>query len=190
MDCFPPKQTNRRLIALLAIAFASCRKEPVLDDFGLVPEFELLNERSEPFGSKQLAGKVWIADFIFTTCPGPCPRMSAIMARLQKESSGDFRMVSFTVDPARDTPQKFAAYAKTFKADPDRWTFLTGPRETLQMLNRGAFKLGDVDGSFEHSTRFVLVDRKMHIRGFYGTSEEDGIALLKRDLVLVLKEKP
>ena len=112
------------------------------------------------------------------------------MARLQSESPGDFRMVSFTVDPARDTPAKFAAYAQTFKADPNRWTFLTGPQAALQMLNRKAFKLGDVDGSFEHSTRFVLVDRMMHIRGYYGTSEEDGIAQLKRDLDLVLKEKP
>ena len=190
MDCFPTQQTNRRLIALLAIVLASCRKEPALDDFGLVPQFELVNEQGQPFGSKQLAGKVWIADFIYTTCPGPCPRMSAIMAKLQTDAAGDFRMVSFTVDPARDTPAAFAAYAKKFNADPNRWTFLTGPRETLQMLNRHGFKLGDVDGSLDHSTRFVLVDQKMHIRGFYGTSDEDGIAQLKHELNRVLKEIP
>ncbi len=189
MDCFPPKQTNRWLIALLAIGLASCGKEPALDDFGLLPDFELVNEQGQPFGSKQLTGKVWIADFIYTTCPGPCPRMSAIMAKLQYDAFGDFRMVSFTVDPARDTPAAFAAYAKRFKADPTRWTFLTGPQDTLQMLNRKGFKLGDVDGSLDHSSRFVLVDRRMHIRGFYGTSEEDGITQLKRDLSRALREK-
>ncbi len=109
------------------------------------------------------------------------------MTRLQTEGAG-FRMVSFTIDPARDTPEVMAAYGKRFKADPNRWTFLTGPRETLQMLNRKGFKLGDIDGTMDHSTRFVLVDRKMHIRGFYGTSEEDGILRLKQDLSRILKE--
>ena len=164
MDCFQTQFPKRGLILLLAL-FAACKKEPALEDYGVVPDFELTNEQGQPFKSSQLIGTPWIADFIYTTCPGPCPRMSSIMTRLQTESVG-FRMVSFTIDPARDTPEVMAAYGKRFNADPNRWTFLTGPRETLQMLNRKGFKLGDVDGSMDHSTRFVLVDRNMHIRGF------------------------
>ena len=186
MDCFPTQFPKRWLILLLAL-FAACKKEPALEDYGVVPDFELTSEQGQPFKSSQLMGTPWIADFIYTTCPGPCPRMSSIMTRLQSEGAG-FRMVSFTIDPARDTPEVMAAYGKRFKADPSRWTFLTGPRETLQMLNRKGFKLGDVDGTMDHSTRFVLVDRNMHIRGFYGTSEEDGILRLKQDLGRILKE--
>ena len=189
MDRLSPKQTNRWLIASLAICLTSCQKQVALDDFGILPEFELTNEQGQPFGSKQLLGHVWIADFIYTTCPGPCPRMSAIMTKLQTELPGsDFRLVSFTVDPAKDTPETFAAYAQRFKADPNRWTFLTGAKDTLQMLNRHGFKLGDVDGTLDHSTRFALVDQKLHVRGFYGTSEEDGIAQLKKDVARLLKE--
>lgn len=177
----------KTLLFLLLLISSSCRKQPMLDDFGLLPEFQLTDESGQPFGTSQLTGTPWIADFIYTTCPGPCPRMSAIMARLQQDGT-NFRMVSFTIDPARDTPPVMAAYGKRFKADPTRWTFLTGPQQTLQMLNRKGFKLGDVDGSLDHSTRFVLVDRKMHIRGYYGTSEEDGIVRLKQDLSRLVKE--
>ena len=134
MDCFPTQFPKRWLILLLAL-FAACKKEPALEDYGVVPDFELTSEQGQPFKSSQLMGTPWIADFIYTTCPGPCPRMSSIMTRLQTEGAG-FRMVSFTIDPARDTPEVMAAYGKRFKADPSRWTFLTGPRETLQMLNR------------------------------------------------------
>jgi protein SCO1 len=189
MDCLTPKQTNRWLVAIIALVFAACSKQPPLDDFGPLPPFELTNEKGQPFGSKQLLGHVWIADFIYTTCPGPCPRMSSIMARLQTElGSNDFRLVSFTVDPAKDSPEAFSQYALKFKADPNRWTFLTGKPETLQMLNRHGFKLGDVDGSLDHSTRFALVDQKMHVRGFYGTSEEDGISQLKKDVARLVRE--
>jgi protein SCO1 len=186
MDRIPSQFSNLWLIPIFLV-FSGCQKAPVLEDFGPLPEFELTNELGKPFGTRQLVGKPWIADFIYSTCPGPCPRMSAIMARLQTEGV-DYRMVSFTIDPAHDTPEILAAYAKRFKADTSRWTFLTGPRETLQMLNRKGFKLGDVDGSLDHSTRFVLVDRKMHIRGYYGTSDEEGVERLKHDLASLVKE--
>ena len=81
------------------------------------------------------------------------------------------RLVSFSVDPAEDTPPVLAAYAKTHGAAPSMWYFLTGPVATLQMLDRDAFKLGNIDATMQHSTRFVLVDRQGRIRGYYDTSE-------------------
>ena len=83
----------------------------------------------------------------------------------------DVRLVSFTVDPAGDTPPVLAAYAKTHGASPSIWYFLTGQVSTLQMLDRDAFKLGNLDASMQHSTRFVLVDRQGRIRGYYDTSD-------------------
>ncbi len=75
------------------------------------------------------------------------------------DGNGTVRFVSFTVDPARDTPPVLAAYAQHFEADPAKWYFLTGAEADLNRMSRGVFMLGNVDGSLEHSTRFALIDR-------------------------------
>lgn len=151
-----------------------------LDDFGAVLEFTLTAQDGQPFSSRALQGKIWVADFIYTTCPGPCPRMTSQLREVQDAivKLQDVKLVSFTVDPARDTPQVLAEYAKTHGASFERWYFLTGPQATLQKLDRDAFKLGNVDETLEHSTRFVLVDRQAHIRGYYDTSESSVIPRL------------
>jgi len=100
----------------------------------------------------------------------------------------DIRLVSMTVDPERDTPEKLAKYAAFYSAAPGVWYFLTGAQETLNHLGRDVFKLNPVDGSFDHSTRFVLVDRKSQIRGYYLTSEPDAISRLIADARQLLKE--
>jgi protein SCO1/2 len=92
------------------------------------------------------------------------------------------------VDPERDTPEVLAAYGKRYQANPARWTFLTGPQKDLHALSRDAFKLGDVTGDLEHSTRFVLVDRKSRIRGYYNTWEKEAIPNLLADIQTLLKE--
>ena len=85
--------------------------------------------------SRQLAGKIWIADFIFTTCPGPCPIISTRMGELQRPlEKTDVHLVSFTVDPEKDTPEVLRAYAEKLHARPQRWDFLTGPRDTIHSL--------------------------------------------------------
>jgi protein SCO1/2 len=91
------------------------------------------------------------------------------------------RMVSITVDPEHDTPETMTEYARHFEAQPGVWFFLTGPREALNHLDRDVFKLGQVDGSLDHSTRFILVDRKSQVRGYYLTSEPDAITRLIAD---------
>jgi protein SCO1 len=109
--------------------------------------------------------------------------MTSQMHQVQTALAGahGVRLVSFTVDPARDTPPVLAAYASRFKAQPGTWFFLTGQQDALHQLSRNAFMLGDVDGALQHSTRFVLVDRQSKIRGFYLTSEEDAIPRLIAD---------
>lgn len=172
------------VIAVLAVLAGCHTRTRDLPAFGAVPEFHLVAQTGQPFDSKVLDGKIWVADFIFTTCPGPCPRMTSQMHQIQEATwtMPNVRLVSFTVDPARDTPEVLAAYAKTHHASPERWSFLTGPQPELQRLGKDVFKLNDVDGSLAHSTRFVLVDAKSQIRGYYDTSEPDAISRLVDDI--------
>lgn len=169
---------------------AGCARPPAVISENPIPDFTLTDQTGSEFHSASvLKGHVWVADFMFTNCPGPCPRMSSQMRDVQSAlASKDVRLVSYTIDPARDTPQVLAGYARNYHATPGVWYFLTGPLETLRMLDRDAFKLGDIDGSYDHSTRFVLLDRKSRIRGYYLTSEDDAIQKLIKDASAVLRE--
>jgi protein SCO1/2 len=150
----------------------------------------MVSQDGKPFNSASLSGHVWIADFIFTHCPGPCLRMSSEMHKVQTATAGhpQIRLLSFTVDPARDSPPVLAAFASRYQADPARWSFLTGKPETLQMLSRDTFKLSDVDGSMNHSTRFVLVDKRGRVRGIYGTQDGDPVGKVSADALQLQKE--
>lgn len=182
----------RALLAVsAALVLSSCAKPArSLEVFYDVPEFHLTSQDGKPFDSKGLAGKIWVADFIYTNCPGPCPRMTSQMKEVQGSigKMPDVRIVSFTVDPERDTPEVLAAYARQRGAAHDDWYFLTGPPEALQTLDRDVFKLGNLNASFEHSTRFTLVDRQSRIRGYYDTSEPDSISKLIGDIQALARE--
>ena len=171
-------------VAVLGMALAGCIARPDLPVMGDVPDFELTSQTGAAVDRNTLLGHVWVADFMFTTCPGPCPRMSSQMHAIQTSTASmpDVKLVSFTVDPAHDTPAVLAAYGKHFLAEPARWYFLTGAQSTLDRLGRAGFKLNPVDGTLDHSTRFVLVDRAARIRGYYASSDDDFPAPLLRDL--------
>jgi protein SCO1 len=178
------------LLLLVLLAACARRSEP-LPAYSQIPAFALTAEDGAEFRSaEQLAGKIWVADFIFTTCSGPCPRMSRQMKQVHDKVAqfDDVRLVSFTVDPKNDTPSALAAYARRYGADPARWSFLTGDMDTLHALKRNAFKLGNVDGSNDHSTRFVLVDRQGRVRKFYGTLDASPVTELLADIEVLRKE--
>src|SRR6266481_7297210 len=120
------------LIAALLMVAGCVRQPPPLPVLGQIPGFELTDETGQPFDRKALDGKVWVADFIFTTCTGPCPRMSSLMRQVQQASGAipGVQLVSFTVDPEHDTPAALALYAARYHAQSERWHFLTGARET------------------------------------------------------------
>ena len=167
-----------------------------LPSYGSVPSFELTNQDAQPFGSQQLAGKIWIADFIFTTCRGPCPIISTRMSELQKPlEKSDVRLVSFSVDPETDTPPVLRVYADKLRKEPFRWDFLTGSRDAIASISRDGFKLGISENEEPgrgpvHSTRFVLVDRRGTIRGYYDALAPDGVTKLLADTNHLLREQP
>jgi protein SCO1/2 len=161
-------------LTVCLLSLAACAKKP-LPVLGEVPAFQLTDHLGRTFSSAaELRGHVWVADFVFTNCEGPCPRMSSHMKSLQDKTGADVKLISFTVDPARDTPAALADYAKKFDCDSKRWLLLTGNVTTLNMLDQDAFKLGSIGGTddIEHSTYFALVDKQGRIRGFYGISDD------------------
>ena len=164
--------------------------------YGTLPGFQLTNQNGQPFGSAQLSGKIWIADFIYTTCPGPCPMISGRMSELQKPlDKTDVHLVSFSVDPEKDTPEVLRAYADKLQAEPGHWDFLTGAKSAIYNLSHDGFKLAVSDGSEAqgipvHSTRMVLVDRHGQIRGYYDATEPEAITKLLADTNHLLREEP
>ncbi|MDE3194925.1 MAG: SCO family protein [Acidobacteriota bacterium] len=158
------------IVALTSVLFGSaCGLSHHLKDYGPVPDFSLVSQTGQKLTLADLKGKVWIADTFFTTCTGPCPMMSARMRRVG-QSLGKFanvRLVSFTVDPAHDTPAVLLDYSKHFNAEPKRWYFLTGPQSLLNEVSMDGLHLSKVDGSLDHATTFALVDGKANVRGYY-----------------------
>jgi protein SCO1/2 len=177
-------------VASLAFAATGCRSKP-LPVYGTVPDFALISQTGSPFQASSLDGSVWVADFFFTNCQGPCPRMSSRFRRIEKTFAdrNDLKLVSMTVDPKRDTVPVIADYARKFSAEPGRWWFLTGSMDQLNTLCRTVFLLGNVDGNLDHSTRFVLMDRRRQIRGFYRSDDSENMQQLMHDIQSLLKEK-
>jgi protein SCO1/2 len=171
--------------AVSVLLLASCvHRASNLPDYGKVPEFSMTDSGGQAFRSTALTGKIWIADFIYTNCPAECPLMSSKMHSLAKQLVGeqDVRLVSISVDPARDTPPVLREFARRYDAPTEQWTFLTGTPETIHQVAFVTFHVGDVIGKMEHSTKFVLVDRHGIIRGYYSSFAEDGIPTLLKDV--------
>jgi protoheme IX farnesyltransferase len=187
------RQRGARSVLLTSVAYlpllyvallAGCAKSPAIDlpDYYAVPDFAFVSQDGGEFSSKSLHGHVWVVDFVFTNCSGPCPRLSTLLSRVQEATPPEVKLVSFTVDPARDTPEVLRAYASRYRAAPDRWTFLTGDAASLKTVRQDTFKLGEMDSALNHSTRVVLVDREMRIRGFYSTDEDGVVDKLVADI--------
>jgi len=162
---------------------------------GEVPSFELVDQTGSPYPSTRLEGKIWVASFIYTTCPGPCPRVVERLAALERTFAGDPRVhiVSFSVDPEADTPAVLGAYGRSHAIDPKRWSLLTGPPEVQLAVVRKGFLLsvartdleGDAvpaDGPVIHSTRLVLVDDASRIRGYYDSDDPAAMEKLTADV--------
>jgi len=173
-----PIVTLAVLLCLRNVEVTALRQRSI-SAYGTVPGFQLTNQNGQSFGSAQLSGKIWIADFIYTTCPGPCPMISSRMSELQKPlQKTDVHLVSFSVNPEKDTPEVLRGYADKLQAEPGRWDFLTGAKPAIYKLSHDGF------------TRIVLVDRHGQIRGYYDATEPEAITKLLADTNHLLREQP
>lgn len=199
----------RRALAVLAILGAACdpasaRQETPPDgqvvvhsasapklDFEL-PEFQMVDQLGRPFTRADLVGKVWVTDFIFTTCPTVCPRLTEQLAAVAKDLKGDpnVRFLSITVDPENDTPALLATFAGKYGVDAEQWRFVTGEPAAVESTVLQGFKmaLGRAgDGNLFHAERFVVVDKRAHVRGVYD-ADPDGIMALRASVKSLLAE--
>ncbi len=183
-------------VLLAAVVAAGCGSDASAPAARPVPDFSLVERSGRTISLADLRGRVWIANFIFTRCTGPCPRTTASMARLASEiRSPDVRFVSVTVDPAHDTKEVLSAYAASYGADSERWLFLTGTEEDIVALCRDGFRLGVAaappgeaapGAEVAHSTRFAVVDRDGTIRGYFDDEDEESMLRLRETVAGLL----
>jgi protein SCO1/2 len=179
--------------------FTTWQQNPLegLNRYGSVPEFSLVERTGKTTTLADLRGKIWVADFIYTTCQDTCPLQSAEMTKLQEQwkDQGGLKLVSFSVDPENDTTEVLSRYAERYQADASRWLFLTGSKEQITRLVQEGFKLsaaslstdGNADGIILHSPRFVLIDKQGQIRGYYDSRDAAALRRLKKDVAALLE---
>jgi protein SCO1/2 len=163
-------------------------------DLGIrAPEFRLEKAGGGELSLQDLRGKVWVAEFIFTNCAGVCPQMSEMTSKLQDRTADleDFRIVSFSVDPERDTLTKLEEYGVHYGADPGRWFFLRGPEEEISRIGNVGFKMLADEDILTHSPKCALVDREGRVRGLYDGAGPERVAdfeRLEKDIRALLAE--
>ena len=191
----------------MAISFASCQenKLPYLGTastqgdttiYPTIDSFTMLNQDSMEVSSNSLRNKIHVASFIFLSCPTICPQMSAQMKEVQEktQSMDEVLLLSYSIDPKRDTIPALKAYAKKIGAKDNKWHFLYGNQEeVMRLADKSYYAIAYPDslapGGFTHSGGLLLVDKDLHIRGVYdGTSNEETKRLLK-DIAILKKEK-
>jgi cytochrome oxidase Cu insertion factor (SCO1/SenC/PrrC family) len=185
------------LIGLAYFALKDARPAPPsapMEKFAAVPAFEFTDQTGAPFGSENLKGKIWVANFIFTRCKGPCPLISTRMAdlntKLNKLRDG-IVLVSFTVDPDYDTPEVLSKYGELLGANASHWKFLTGPTDAIKdFVVKGLLQplSTEPDGTPAHSQRFVIVDGDGWIRGFQNGEDPEVVQKLMVDIGGLLRE--
>lgn len=176
----------------LIISFFFKDSQPVkeLPEIGNVPQFEFTNSDGNIVTLDNLKGKVWVADFIFTTCTMACPMMTGNMNIVHKKfkKNDNVRLVSISVYPEYDTPEVLKNYASQYDADTEKWLFLTGKEDAVKDIIRDGFKIGDYEDIIFHSEKFALVDKKGIIRAYYNGMKSEDMKQLKKDINALLKQ--
>jgi len=181
------------IVAVMLLVTFLFKESIALDDLpisGSVPDFEFTDSNGETITREDMEGKVWVADFIFTTCTMACPIMTGNMNLIHKSFKDDnnVRIISISVYPEYDTPEVLKEYASRYNANTDRWHFLTGPEESVKNIIKTGFKIGDYEDIIFHSEKFALVDVRGNIRGYYSGMETEDMSKLKKDIKRLLRE--
>lgn len=172
---------------------------------GAAPKFELTDQNNKKISNTNFNGKVYVAEFFFSTCPSICPIMNRNMVSIQNEFFGNpnFGIASITINPQNDTPEVLKKHAKELGATSLNWHFLTGDKDYIYTIANKGFNIfagenGKVNGGFEHSGLFALIDKNGKIRCrkdeqgnpivYYDGLDKKGVNAIKEDIKLLLEE--
>lgn len=192
----PRPKAPPRLFSEGVVETTNDKGEKVMDSvYHVIPNFKFQTQNGDSLELDSLRGTIYVADFFFATCPGICPKLSNSLERVQQAFIKDrnFKIVSFTVDPAKDTLEALRRYADLHNAIPTKWYFLRGPQENIFKLAYDGFYITakpDEDGGPEayiHSEKLVLVDWNGNIRGYYSGIDSASVNKLMGDIVLLLR---
>jgi protein SCO1/2 len=187
------------------VGLKSSKSDTKLLTIGPAPKFELTNQDNAKISNATYKGKVYVLEFFFTTCPSICPKMNLSMLEIEKTFFGNpnFGIVSITIDPLHDTPQVLKDHAKLLGAKSSNWNFLTGDKTTIMDLSNKGFNLyagenSKVNGGFEHSGLFALIDKDGNIRCrkdefgnpilYYDGLDKKGVREIQEDIKILLEE--
>jgi len=172
-------------------------KSPIDSTYATVPPFVLVNQDGDTITEAFVKGKIYVADFFFTSCPTICPIMKKEMLRVYQEIKGDpaFVLLSHTIDPEYDSIPLLKEYASRLGSDGKQWQFLTGNREQIyELAEKGYYATAMPDstepGGYVHSGGFILVDPKSRVRGVYNGTDAKEVDQLIEDLFILKSEKP
>jgi protein SCO1/2 len=161
-----------------------------------IPPYQLIAQDGGMFSSEVLKNKVVVTNFFFTSCPSVCPRMMRNLQSVHElyRDDKEVALVSITVDPKRDTPERLRKYAQALHAETERWRFLTGEKKQIYPLARHGYFISAADGGssehdFIHSENLVLIDRVGRIRGYYNGLDEKAVDQLVNDILKLKKER-
>ncbi len=169
-----------------------------------LPEISLTNQLGQQVSWKDIHGKIIVADFFFTHCPTICPALTRSMKRLQEgitnskrvgDKTPDFlHLISFSIDPERDSVERLKQWADRFQVNPDQWWLVTGKKKDIYDMAINEMKLGIVDGKgidseFIHTDHFVLIDTNLNVRGYYHGLNDTSMNRLSEDIILLTLEK-
>lgn len=193
------------LVALLAFSCSQEKKLPFLGPkqvnakgdtvYHQIPTFRFLNQDSVFVSEKDVKGKVYVADFFFTTCPTICPKMKTQMLRIYEryKDRDEVRIISHSIDPDFDTPNVLKDYATRLQVKAPKWNLLTGDKAAIYQLGQKSYMVSAQEdpneaGGFVHSGAFILVDKNRHVRGIYDGTVEAEVNHLLEDMEVLLKE--
>ncbi len=158
-------------------------------------DFSFVNQDSQVVNNDTFDGKIYVADFFFTSCPTICPKMKKQMLRLYEKYEKDdrIRLLSHSIDTKRDTVGKLKSYASSLGVSSDKWLFVTGDKDEIFEMADDYFSIvrddSNAPGGFDHSGRFILVDKDRFVRSFCDGTDPESVDQFMRDIDLLLKQE-
>ena len=182
------------VVFILFLGFYSCQQKEQLPEYSkaVIPG-SYTNQNGETVTAKDLEGNIVVTNFVFTHCPSICPKMAEQMLRVQEEFStkDDLRLISFSIDPVRDTVERLKWYTEKIGADDDVWSFVRADKDVIQATSDSLLvfqeKDENVPGGFNHASQFILIDKTGTVRGYYDGIKQEDVTELIEDIHTLYK---